>query len=214
MTYKKKHRFQEWYGDLKLQSKFTLALTLIVVIPAILVAVFFYSQLYDMVVSNTIRKEQEISSKTAPLIEETVSRVTDAYEELASLSFFKTIFHNPVSTPLGELTHTQDAEDFRKMVNEIADKDPVNAIRIYLQTPASQNSLFVSENTRDTFLPMSSARGTYWYGIFQGSHVTELFCPPFYLGTKERDRAVLAARILLSIILIADCRFYMDKSMG
>ena len=140
-----------------------------------------------MVVSNTIRKEQEISSKTAPLIEETVSRVTDAYEELASLAFFKTIFHNPVSTPLGELTHTQDAEDFRKMVNEIADKDPVNAIRIYLQTPASQNSLFVSENTRDTFLPMSSARGTYWYGIFQGSHVTELFCPPFYLGTKERE---------------------------
>ena len=187
MTYKKKHRFQEWYGDLKLQSKFTLALTLIVVIPAILVAVFFYSQLYDMVVSNTIRKEQEISSKTAPLIEETVSRVTDAYEELASLAFFKTIFHNPVSTPLGELTHTQDAEDFRKKVNEIADKNPVNAIRIYLQTPASQNSLFVSENTRNTFLPMSSARGTYWYGIFQGSHVTELFCPPFYLGTKERD---------------------------
>ena len=187
MTYKKKHRFQEWYGNLKLQSKFTLALTLIVVIPAILVAVFFYSQLYDMVVSNTIRKEQEISSKTAPLIEETVSRVTDAYEELASLAFFKTIFHNPVSTPLGELTHTQDAEDFRKKVNEIADKNPVNAIRIYLQTPASQNSLFVSENTRDTFLPMSSARGTYWYGIFQGSHVTELFCPPFYLGTKERD---------------------------
>ena len=187
MTYKKKHRFQEWYGNLKLQSKFTLALTLIVVIPAILVAVFFYSQLYDMVVSNTIRKEQEISSKTAPLIEETVIRVTDAYEELASLAFFKTIFHNPVSTPLGELTHTQDAEDFRKKVNEIADKNPVNAIRIYLQTPASQNSLFVSENTRDTFLPMSSARGTYWYGIFQGSHVTELFCPPFYLGTKERE---------------------------
>ena len=140
-----------------------------------------------MVVSNTIRKEQEISSKTAPLIEETVSRVTDAYEELASLAFFKTIFHNPVSTPLGELTHTQDAEDFRKKVNEIADKNPVNAIRIYLQTPASQNSLFVSENTRNTFLPMSSARGTYWYGIFQGSHVTELFCPPFYLGTKERE---------------------------
>ena len=140
-----------------------------------------------MVVSNTIRKEQEISSKTAPLIEETVSRVTDAYEELASLAFFKTIFHNPVSTPLGELTHTQDAEDFRKKVNEIADKNPVNAIRIYLQTPASQNSLFVSENTRNTFLPMSSARGTYWYEIFQGSHVTELFCPPFYLGTKERE---------------------------
>ena len=187
MTYTKKRRISEWYGDLKLQSKFTLALTLIVVIPAILVAVFFYSQLYDMVVSNTIRKEQEISSKTAPLIEETVSQVTDAYDEFASLPFFKTLFHNPVSTPLGNLTHTSDAEEFRSQAAAITDGDPVTDIHIYIQLPASQNSLFVSENTRDIFLPLSQARGTYWYGIFQGSHVTELFCPPFYLGTKEKE---------------------------
>lgn len=92
MTSVKKHGLREWYGDLKLQSKFTLALTLIVVIPAILVAIFFYNQLYDMVVSNTIRKEQEISAKTAPLIEETVSQVTNAYNELASLPFLKQFF--------------------------------------------------------------------------------------------------------------------------
>lgn len=187
MTYTRKRRISEWYGDLKLQSKFTLALTLIVVIPAILVAVFFYSQLYDMVVSNTIRKEQEISSKTAPLIEETVSQVTDAYDEFASLPFFKTLFHNPVSTPLGNLTHTSDAEEFRARTAAIADGGPVTDIHIYLQLPASQNSLFVSENTKDIFLPMSQARGTYWYGIFQGSHAAELFCPPFYLGTKEKE---------------------------
>ena len=52
MTQKNPRGFRAWYGDLKLQSKFTLALTLIVVVPAILVAVFFYHQLYDMVVSN------------------------------------------------------------------------------------------------------------------------------------------------------------------
>ena len=187
MTYTKKNRISEWYGNLKLQSKFTLALTLIVVIPAILVAVFFYSQLYDMVVSNTIRKEQEISSKTAPLIEETVSQITDAYDEFASLPFFKTLFHNPVSTPLGNLTHTSDAEDFRTRTAAITDSDLITDIHIYIQLPASQNSLFVSENTKDIFLPLSQARGTYWYGIFQGSHVTELFCPPFYLGTKEKE---------------------------
>ena len=115
MTSVKKHGLREWYGDLKLQSKFTLALTLIVVIPAILVAIFFYNQLYDMVVSNTIRKEQEISAKTAPLIEETVSQVTNAYNELAFLPFFKTIFHNPVSTSMKELTYTQDAKDLSRM---------------------------------------------------------------------------------------------------
>lgn len=114
MTQKNPRGFRAWYGDMKLQSKFTLALTLIVVVPAILVAVFFYHQLYDMVVSNTIRKEQISSAKTAPLIEDTVDDVTAAYDDLASISFFKTIFHNPVSTPMGYVTHGEQAENLKK----------------------------------------------------------------------------------------------------
>ena len=121
MTQKNPRGFRAWYGDLKLQSKFTLALTLIVVVPAILVAVFFYHQLYDMVVSNTIRKEQISSAKTAPLIEDTVDDVTAAYDDLASIPFFKTIFHNPVSTPMGYVTHGEQAEEFKEKVAKIAE---------------------------------------------------------------------------------------------
>ena len=187
MTQKNPRGFRAWYGDLKLQSKFTLALTLIVVVPAILVAVFFYHQLYDMVVSNTIRKEQISSAKTAPLIEDTVDDVTAAYDDLASIPFFKIIFHNPVSTPMGYLTHGEQAEEFKEKVNAVCDNHQIKGIRIYVDAPADQNSLLVSENTCDLFLPISQARGTYWYGIFQGSHMTELYCPPFYLGAKEKE---------------------------
>lgn len=187
MTQKNPRGFRAWYGDLKLQSKFTLALTLIVVVPAILVAVFFYHQLYDMVVSNTIRKEQISSAKTAPLIEDTVDDVTAAYDDLASISFFKTIFHNPVSTPMGYVTHGEQAEEFKEKVSAVCDSHQIRGIRIYVDIPADQNSLLVSENTCDLFLPISQARGTYWYGIFQGSHMTELYCPPFYLGAKEKE---------------------------
>ena len=187
MTQKNPRGFRAWYGDLKLQSKFTLALTLIVVVPAILVAVFFYHQLYDMVVSNTIRKEQISSAKTAPLIEDTVDDVTAAYDDLASIPFFKTIFHNPVSTPMGYVTHGEQAEEFKEKVSAVCDSHQIKGIRIYVDTPADQNSLLVSENTCDLFLPISQARGTYWYGIFQGSHMTELYCPPFYLGAKEKE---------------------------
>ena len=186
MTQKNPRGFRAWYGDLKLQSKFTLALTLIVVVPAILVAVFFYHQLYDMVVSNTIRKEQISSAKTAPLIEDTVDDVTAAYDDLASIPFFKTIFHNPVSTPMGYVTHGEQAEEFKEKVSAVCDSHQIRGIRIYVDIPADQNSLLVSENTCDLFLPISQARGTYWYGIFQGSHMTELYCPPFYLGAKEK----------------------------
>ena len=33
---------------------------------------------------------------------------------------------------------------------------------------------------------MSLAQGTYWYGIFQGTGKSELYCPEFYLGEREK----------------------------
>ena len=86
-----------WYGNLKLQSKFTIALLLIVCVPAILVSVFFYTRLYDMVVSDTIRREQDSSAKTAPLIDDTVDEVLDAASQVTSLDFYRTLFHMPVN---------------------------------------------------------------------------------------------------------------------
>ena len=47
-------------------------------------------------------------------------------------------------------------------------------------------SLLENENLKDTFLSLDQVRGTYWYGIFRGSRVSQLFCPSFYLGAKEQ----------------------------
>ena len=61
-------RFKNGYLNLSLQTKFTIALISIVVLPAFLTVFLFYGRLYNMVVSNTIRQEQDASAKTAPLI--------------------------------------------------------------------------------------------------------------------------------------------------
>ena len=66
------HKLKQWYQDLNLQSKFTLVLLLIVSIPGIAIIFFFYGRAYDMVVSYTIRQEQDRSAETAPLIEESI----------------------------------------------------------------------------------------------------------------------------------------------
>ena len=56
-------RFKNGYLNLNLQTKFTIALISIVVVPACLTAFLFYGRLYSMVVSNTIRQEQDASAK-------------------------------------------------------------------------------------------------------------------------------------------------------
>ena len=55
--------------------------------------------------------------------------------------------------------------------------------------PDDLKTLDTYPNTKNILAPLSQAKGTYWYGIFQGNRNTqEMFCPSFYLwsqGKKE-----------------------------
>ena len=65
---------------MKLESKFTLVLLLTATVPVIMMACFFYGKLYDMVVSYTIRQEQDASAQTSPYIEDLVQQIIDAHD--------------------------------------------------------------------------------------------------------------------------------------
>ena len=173
-----------WYGNLKLQSKFTIALLLIVCVPAILVSVFFYTRLYDMVVSDTIRREQDSSAKTAPLIDDTVDEVLDAASQVTSLDFYRTLFHMPVNKSFSFLAESDDARLFQEQVQDIIDNTVLTSVRIYVDWPNKSSALFQSEATGKIFAPLIESR-TYWRGLLS-TGVKELFCPPIYLGNQEK----------------------------
>lgn len=175
------------YRDMKLQKKFTFALMLAVTVPVLMFGIFFYSKLYDMVVSYTIQQEQDASAKTSPIIEETVQSVVDTSDQLSQLPFFETLFHMPVHDSFSSLASSEQAESFHKDVEKLIDGKLITAIRIYLGIYDEDNPLFTSEETKDIFAPMSQAMGTYWHGIFQGTqNIQELYCPSFYLGIQEQ----------------------------
>ena len=183
---------KQWYQDLKLQSKFTLVLLVIVAVPAVTIIFFFYNKAYDMVVSYTIRQEQDRSAATAPLIEESLQEILDVSTELSSHNFYQTLFKNVVDTSFERLAVSEDAADFSAKVRELTANTPVTDIKIYMEIPKDRiaaneiNGFLESENIQDTFETLDHVKGTYWYGIFRGSRVSQLFCPSFYLGTKEQ----------------------------
>ncbi len=76
---------------------------LIVSIPGIAIIFFFYGRAYDMVVSYTIRQEQDRSAETAPLIEESIQKVLDVSEEISSLDFYQTLFKNAITDSFTDL---------------------------------------------------------------------------------------------------------------
>lgn len=180
-------RFKNGYLDLSLQTKFTIALISIVVLPAFLTVFLFYGRLYNMVVSNTIRQEQDASAKTAPLIERTVDTILATTRNITGQTFFQELFYMPVSDPAEELASSNPAIDFKNAIRRLTTDSIVTDVRIYVDFPEDLEALDDNPNTENILAPISQAKGTYWYGIFQGNRESqEMFCPSFYLGSQEK----------------------------
>ena len=180
-------RFKNGYLNLNLQTKFTIALISIVVIPACLTAFLFYGRLYSMVVSNTIRQEQDASAKTAPLIERTMDTILATTRNITGQNFFQELFYMPVSDSAEKLATSNHAIDFKNAVQRLTTDSIVTDVRIYVDFPDDLKELDTYPNTANILAPLSQAKGTYWYGIFQGNrNAQEMFCPSFYLGSREK----------------------------
>ncbi len=179
--------FVQRYNGLKLQSKFTLALVLMVFIPGIFIAVFFYSQLYDMVISNTIRKEQDAAAKTVPSINTFMEGITETASDLTKSTFYQSLFFQPIKAPISELLTSNEESVFEDHVQDLIQKSRLTSIHFYIDLP--ENTLTVSADTpeNELFSSLNSAR-TYWRGIFHSNNtLKELYCPSNYLGPKERE---------------------------
>ena len=180
-------RFKNGYLNLNLQTKFTIALISIVVVPACLIAFLFYGRLYSMVVSNTIRQEQDASAKTAPLIERTMDTILATTRNITGQNFFQELFYMPVSDSAEKLATSNHAIDFKNAVQRLTTDSIVTDVRIYVDFPDDLKELDTYPNTANILAPLSQAKGTYWYGIFQGNrNAQEMFCPSFYLGSREK----------------------------
>ena len=180
-------RFKNGYLNLNLQTKFTIALISIVVVPACLTAFLFYGRLYSMVVSNTIRQEQDASAKTAPLIERTMDTILATTRNITGQNFFQELFYMPVSDSAEQLATSNHATDFKNAVHRLTTDSIVTDVQIYVDFPDDLKTLDTYPSTENILAPLSQAKGTYWYGIFQGNRNTqEMFCPSFYLGPREK----------------------------
>ena len=180
-------RFKNGYLNLRLQTKFTIALISIVVLPAFLTVFLFYGKLYNMVVSNTIRQEQDASAKTAPLIERTMDTILATTRNITGQTFFQELFYMPVSDSAKELASSNHAIDFKNAIRRLTTDSIVTDVRIYVDFQEELETLDDDPNTENILAPISQAKGTYWYGIFQGNRENqEMFCPSFYLGSQEK----------------------------
>ena len=192
------HRLRQSYGDMSLQSKFTIVLILAVSIPVIMIGIFFYSRLYDMVVSYTIGQEQDSSSRTAPLIEERVQNVLDAYREITDMSLYQDLFHQPVNAPSQVLLSKKDAREFHSKVRGLMDGGTITGLQVYMDFPMDSIELFHGIIFR-LWIRQKEDTGT---GSFREQVSRSSFVPRFiWAAGKEKNSVIWHISHLLLFII-------------
>lgn len=171
------------FNRLSLRSKLAITHLIIIIVPMVVVGVFFYTSLYEMIVSDTIRKEQTASTKTVPLVEKAVADIQEADKRLESLIRETVVMAR--SPDSAEPVTQNSVDQMEKELDYLASNQMIAGIRIYMDDETIdrlaeggiRSSIFTS--ARDT-------KGTYWHGIFAGSpSMHELWCPAFYLSSSE-----------------------------
>ncbi|MDD3402618.1 MAG: histidine kinase [Hespellia sp.] len=197
-------KIKQFYMNLKLQTKLMITHLVIVTLPMIVIGIFFYTSLYDMILSNTIRNEQTASAQTAPLIESTVNNIVNIHDKIQAMEFYQSLCSSSRAISIDALGRCSQAISFRQKVDELINETSITSVKLYLDLPAD-DELFVVSAFPDIVKPMDSARGTYWHGIFGGdSALSELDCPPFYLSSYERENLGTMAYITKSYVHFDD----------
>lgn len=187
------------YRNLRLQTKFTITHLVITTLPVLVLFLFFYGKLYNMVVADTIRTEQAVSARTTPMIEEHVDRVLDAHARLRALPFYSGLYHTDLAD-FGE-TPAFPEESVQEQIQGLVDGELITDVHIFIDLPHA-HPVFSAPDGAGLFLPMNKARGSYWYGIFQGSSSYKaLYCPSFYLSPYEAKNYGPLAYITKSAVL-------------
>ena len=122
--------FGRFYKNLRLQSKLTATHLVIVIIPMIVLGIFFYTNLYNMIVSDTIRKEQSASTQTAPLIEDRVDEMLATHRQITDQEFYQLITSSDSDISEKELLASPARQDFDRTVENLKTSSFITDVKI------------------------------------------------------------------------------------
>lgn len=195
-------KIKEKWNNQSLRTKFTICILIAGLLPAIVVSVLLGGQLFDMVRSEAISGAQKNAAIQKPDIENLINEIENTMNIVAGEEYYRLIFDQPLTDEPKAYSGRPEARAFDKSVRQIVASSSATAIKIYIDSDDAADfnipggKIFESEK---------KILGTYWHGIFNGKPYSELFCPTFYLSSRE-------CRTLGNQAYIRRVRFNMGES--
>ncbi|MCR5108955.1 MAG: histidine kinase [Lachnospiraceae bacterium] len=174
------------YGNTtSIRKKLLRSYLLLVTVPTLLIAVFIYTSIIDLLVNDSISSAFALSKQGASALEALLGSVSTASSSIKGNSYIRRLCSGSLDDEQKEDLVRDNAflNDLNEQLKANTRDTVISSIHIYTdQAPAD---LYDNWLIKDFFLPTSETNGVYWHGIMNSSSKTELYCPPFYLSHSE-----------------------------
>ncbi|MGB8453536.1 MAG: sensor histidine kinase [Anaerocolumna sp.] len=180
-------------NDMRLKHKLLISHLILILAPILMITALFYSQLFNIIVSNTKDTELSLSRETVGNIENTIEDIRNISSEIVKDDTFTEMLSN---RSFHKSTENYDElyanlNSFLQAVDAKIDGVTVTDIKIYL-SPAYQDYYKDTELISNGILrPISDIQNSYWHGIFSSTGERLLLCPTLYLTSKEKKSSGL-----------------------
>ena len=170
---------------MKIQTKLTLIILIAVMIPIVIVSAVFAGRLYDMVISETIRQEQNLIPEMVDEIDGLHEQLRAAKDKISREPLYEQLFSREITEGWDEITASDEMRSFVRCAQGIIADTPVTAVRIYLKQ--ADPGILSGENAGDIFHVQDEVH-TYWRSVFTANPtLIEFFCSQDYMRERERE---------------------------
>lgn len=170
--------------SLHLQTKILICIVVAAMLPLFTIAVLFYGRFYDMVISDTVQDEQQLTASLIPKIESEINAINNAMTQIEESRLYAELFNSAGVSNINSIFTSDAGAAFDQLVEQIKEETEITDVRIYTTLP-KDNPVYQSNYGSKYLAPESDIKSTYWHGIFSATNLGELYCPKFYLGAHE-----------------------------
>ncbi len=189
--------------SLHLQTKILICIVLAAMLPLFTIAVVFYGRFYDMVISDTVQEEQQLTASLIPKIESEIETIHHAMDQIEDSNLYSALFNSASVNQMNTLFSSDTSAEFDQLITQIKEQTAITDVRIYTTLP-DEDPVYESKYGSKYLAPESEIKTTYWHGIFSATGLGELYCPKFYLGSNEIKEYNDCAYIIRRTLFVGD----------
>lgn len=176
--------------DMRLKKKLVVSHTILFLIPTAVLICFLFLNIFRIVMDDTIRSEQVLSSQSVLSAENLVSHVTHASDTLSSSYVVRDMFDISNAQAQGLIPSRSKINNLLRLVNTLTDHSLIESVTLYYDDSTYHRLDQFNTNTQKLFLPLSRVSSP-WLKHFETEGWSQLFFPKNFLSEEEIKNMVL-----------------------